>query len=600
MVKAWRGYLVCLMWVSCALLPIHNAYANWWWPFGEDTIEYDIAFNGTDAALDNWFNEIKLGEPRELTGQEPMVELEQELVTLENRLRKALNAKGYYEPQIDSEFKADTTPPTLRYDIEPGPQVIVSEIAIRWEGNQLAAPDTEPLEVRPGDVADARLIQEDTAYLYQSIDDATCLLTLEIVPTLQINPRTHKASLIYDIKHGPEADFGTVTISGNDRTRNEAITRHLAWDEGECYSDQAITKTQNALYDTQLFSSVVIEPSMLPGEDGRIPVALTLSERVARTVRAGVNVATDRGLGVRLGWEHRNFNGGAENVTVNAVIAQDEQSLAFSERIPAYWHENQTLALAASIGREDTDAFESTSLHLGATLERQIADSVNGGLGIAYDLSQTEDRVSGSNTYSLISLPAFIEYDRRDDAQDPTSGYFARASITPHQDMFDSNLRFAKTTLLGQTYFAASDITYKPVLALRSRVGSIIGADAIDLPPDLRYYAGGGGSVRGYGYQSLGPRANGDPVGGASLVEMTAELRLRFTDTFGGVAFIDAGNAYADSTPDLGGDLFYGAGIGVRYFSSFGPLRFDVGVPLNGEDINEDGYAIYISIGQAF
>ena len=161
-----------------------------------------------------------------------------------------------------------------------------------------------------------------------------------------------------------------------------------------------------------------------------------------------------------------------------------------------------------------------------------------------------------------------------------------------------------KGQVTAQTYFS-SDITGKPTLALRGSLGSISGASATSLPANLRFYAGGGGSVRGYSYQSLSPRFNGTPIGGASLVELSTELRVRFTETLGGVVFVDGGNAYTDSVPTFGKSLYYGAGVGLRYYSPLGPLRLDVGVPLNGSNIDgsgvdETGIQFYVSLGQAF
>src|SRR3546814_9719979 len=165
-----------------------------------------------------------------------------------------------------------------------------------------------------------------------------------------------------------------------------------------------------------------------------------------------------------------------------------------------------------------------------------------------------------------------------------------------------TDTRFPSTTLFrSRTLVEAS--AYYPVsdsltIAGRVRAGSILGVDRDDLAPSRRYYGGGGGSVRGYGYQRLGPfDPNGDPVGGRSINEFALEARYRFGN-FGIVPFVDAGNAY-ESTFPKGSDLRFGAGIGARYYTNFGPLRIDVATPLNPRP-GDGRVALYISIGQAF
>jgi len=140
---------------------------------------------------------------------------------------------------------------------------------------------------------------------------------------------------------------------------------------------------------------------------------------------------------------------------------------------------------------------------------------------------------------------------------------------------------------------------WKPTLALRGSFGHITGASTEDVPADLRFYTGGGGSVRGYNYRAIGPQDNGEPEGGTILTELSSELRLRFTEEVGAVLFMDAGTVYEGTTPSLDEELFYGIGTGLRYYSPIGPLRLDVGVPLN-EVEDDTEFGVYISIGQAF
>lgn len=155
---------------------------------------------------------------------------------------------------------------------------------------------------------------------------------------------------------------------------------------------------------------------------------------------------------------------------------------------------------------------------------------------------------------------------------------------------------FWKAQAAARTYHAFSP---KVTAAARLRVGSILGPSVGNLPATERFYAGGGGSIRGFGYQEVGPELNGEPSGGRSLIESAAELRFKITDDIGAVTFVDAGNVSDSTVPDTS-DIWVGGGAGLRYYTGFGPLRFDVAVPLNRKETASASYQLYISIGQAF
>ncbi len=569
-----------------------------WWPFGEKGMDYTIIIEGVDSETLAWFNTLKLTQKNEQHPPETMEDLEQESGSLEQRLNLALKAHGYYEAQIDVRLDKNAVPPLLHYSITPGPRTLISHVALEWQGGEIPDIRTDHLKLQAGDAMDADAVGVDAVTLRDAVGKDTCLLSLSVHPVLRVDEKTHDAVLVYQIKHGPRANFGTVKITGTRRTRPAAVERYLTFKRGECFTAAKIESSQAALFGSQLFASVDITPANGVDGHGEAPVRVNVKERASHTLSAGANYATDKGVGFKGGWEDRNFSGGGEKVNAGATLAEQEQSLTLTERIPGFRRDDQTLNLTGGVTHEDTDAYTSNAFNVSAGLERRLSKTLNGGLGIGYDLKRTDDVRNGAQSYSLISLPLFAEYETRDNATDARRGIFARLNATPYQDMLDPSLHFLKTTLTGQTYFS-SDVFWKPTLALRGSIGSIAGSSYHDLPADLRYYAGGGGSVRGYAYQSLSPRLNGQSIGGGSLLEFSAEGRLRFTDTIGGVAFLDAGNAYDSSFPGAG-KLYYGTGVGARYYSAIGPIRLDVGVPINRGDVDTGAYQLYVSIGQAF
>jgi translocation and assembly module TamA len=189
--------------------------------------------------------------------------------------------------------------------------------------------------------------------------------------------------------------------------------------------------------------------------------------------------------------------------------------------------------------------------------------------------------------------------DRSNNLLDPSRGYRVALDVIPYFELRNLGKPFVKMRATGSTYLDLSG-GGSTVIAVRASIGIMPGATKDAVPPDKRFYAGGGGSVRGFDYQSAGPRdADHRPLGGKSLVEGSVELRQRLTETFGAVAFVDAGTAYRDPFPGKGEGPRIGAGLGVRYYSDFGPIRADIGVPLNRRP-GDSRFGLYVSIGQAF
>jgi translocation and assembly module TamA len=278
------------------------------------------------------------------------------------------------------------------------------------------------------------------------------------------------------------------------------------------------------------------------------------------------------------------------------------QSIKGKLERPDFLRKSQTLILQSEIAQSETDAYDVTSLSASAQLSRPLAKNLTGALGIAYALKRVDDDGlnSGEETFSLVSFPSFLEHSTRDNTLDPTKGHVLRLDVEPYVETLNTGNVFLKTQGTARFYHQHSTIPLKPTWALRGTVGSITGSSRSDLPADERFYSGGGGSVRGYGYQLLGPLTNGTPDGGRSLVEFSAELRLRASESVGIVPFVDAGNVYNEPYPEFDGDLYYAAGLGLRYYTGFGPFRFDVALPLDKRDGVDDSFQIYLSFGQSF
>ncbi len=581
-----------------------QSHAAWWWPFGDKGVAYGVELNGVNDELAKWFDKLKLDE----TGGQTVENdegLEQELALRGDRVRAALAALGYYDAVVRQDVRRGGEEPVLVYMIQPGPRYSVGRIRFEWSGGEaLKDVDEAGLRTKVGAYVNAEDIMADSVGLLDRVGQRACLLALDISPLVRLYDGRRRADVVFRIRHGAVANFGPTEVTGNKRVGTDVVLRSVSWRQGRCYNERRVDDTRTKLVESQLFSSVDISHPAETNTDGEVPMTINVTERAARTMRAGVKYSTDEGPVLTSGWEHRNLLGGAEKFNADFTLGQEEQGLKTTLRIPSFWDDDaNTLVLNAGLIHEDRDAYTSDKLETGATLERKLGRWWKAGAGVTFRLAQTEDTLAGKSQYGLLGFPAFVEYDSRRNLMDPRSGMLANITVTPYTETFGDGGQFLRTQGNLQAYLSAPrgvHVPLSPTLAFRITGGTITGGDGIDVPSDLRFYAGGGGSVRGYGYQSLGPRVNNEPVGGSSFVATSLETRLRFTDDFGGVLFADAGNAYNDKMPDHGEKLYTSAGVGVRYYTAIGPIRADLAFPLNGQDIGAARYAFYISIGQSF
>ena len=406
------------------------------------------------------------------------------------------------------------------------------------------------------------------------------------------------ADVTLTITAGPRLLFGPLLVRNPDgRTEDDYVTSLARIVPGAPYDRRAVDATTAALRDSGLFESVSVTSGAVDAE-GRAVQEIELAERAPRTVRLGAAWSSSEGAGVRGSWEHRNLFGRAEKLVLGLSVAEIEQKGTAEFRKPNFLRPKQSLLLSAEIANARTDAYNEYRLRTGASLERPFGARLTGSAGVSFELTETED-ANGRTDYQLIGFPVVMRYDSSDDLFDPGEGVRATLAGAPYFGGADREATsFARLEATGATYFRFGPAL---TLALRARYGSILAGDTTDVPGSLRFHAGGGGSVRGYGYQLAGPlSATGKPLGGRSVAEAGAEARYRVSETIGVAGFIDGGQAYENLTPRFDGSLLWGAGLGLRYYTPIGPVRFDVAVPLDRRSGIDDAFQIYVSLGQAF
>lgn len=514
--------------------------------------------------------------------------------TIRTDLLKALHARGYYAADVF--FSGTDKPLSGAYNVEYGPQYTISSLDVvpDWYLDALS-----PNAPKTGDILDAENILVAQTALQNVIGRDHCYFNFSVTNRVRLDRIRNTGAVELVTDAGREGNFGPLVFHGNGSVRSY-LRRLIPWKEGDCFRREKIESLKTTLLQSGLFAQAdIILPEDGPAADGSVPMTLSLKERAQRTISTGLTYYSDEGLGGILGWEHRNFLGAAEKFKAELNISMLKQSLGADFSKPYFLREDQTLSLNTELRRQDTDAFEEYAIDAGGALSRKFGRHLSGSTGIKLSLLRINDHtLDTSETYGLVSAPQSLSYDTRDDRLDPKKGVNISLAGEPFFDILGEADPFFKLQFTGSGYltFGQNDLV---TLATKAGLGSIQGADIDGIPATERFYAGGGGSVRGYGYQEVGPKRNGDPTGGLSLATLSLELRTRFTEKFGGVAFVDAGSVSEESAPNFK-DMAVGAGVGVRYYTSFGPIRFDIATPLTQKEDLDQNYQFYISIGQAF
>jgi translocation and assembly module TamA len=534
------------------------------------------------------------------------------------RFDATLGSEGYYAATASFQIDEDATPETgqdaapgteddaaplvVRVSVDPGPAYKLSEVTVLYPDSLAEVSnlprDAEGLDLEIGMRARAVAILTAQNNLILNLKNLGYPFAKITDRKTTIRHDEAVMRVAFEADPGPLAHFGAVSIAGTEEVDEDYVQALLTWQDGERYSQDAIDETRRELLRSGLFASAKVNQATEVDGEGRLPVAIDVLEARHRSVGFGAKYSTGEGVGGEAFWEHRNLLGRGERLRVTATAAQIEQQLDGAFRKPNFLQRDQALLANLAVRHANTDAFDEVSAASFAGLERPLGEdwTVTGGLANEYLVIEDDD---GERTFLLFGVPGAARRDTTDNLLNPSKGTRLTLSLTPWVGTLDEGLTWLNGFTSGSAYYAIDDEA-RFVLAGRGKLGVIVGEDTAALPANKRFYAGGGGSVRGYEFQKVGPLDDDDdPLGGRSVVEVGAEVRARVTESVGLVPFIDGGMVYDDAYPDFSEEILWAAGLGVRYFTAIGPVRFDLAFPLNGRDV-DDSYQFYISIGQAF
>jgi translocation and assembly module TamA len=523
------------------------------------------------------------------------------------RLVSVMEAAGYWQAQIDDTVDADKSPAMVTVTVKPGPLFHVAKIIFQLpSGAPAELPDTlgaKSLGLAVGDPAKSSVVAAVDGKIINAYGQRGQPFARTDRHAV-IDVATATMDVTYIIDPGPRARFGKVTIDGLKSLNRTVVERRIGWREGALFDTREVEKTRQSLVTSGLFSAVEIKHRDAPDPDGTIPLTFALTEAPHHSVGAGVGYNTNYRAGVRGFWEDRNLFGNAETLRLSAGVAQRQIGAAANFRRPDIWWNGLDFVSNVELLRQETDAYNSRRASAYAGFEeRSYAPYVFGGGLLLEQAKLTTDEPGRDEDYLLLGLPLYARRDTTDNLLDPTKGSRASLTLTPYHSLMESgpggkDVNFVSSRLQASLYQQLGP-TDRWILAGYGAIGSIVGAGLDAIPLDKRLYAGGAGSVRGFGYQLAGPLDSYDkPTGGRSSLELGGEVRYRITETIGIVPFVDAGNVYSAVLPNSA-QLFYSAGIGLRYYTAIGPVRVDVAAPLNKR--STDGpVQFYVSLGQAF
>ncbi|HRO15329.1 MAG TPA: BamA/TamA family outer membrane protein [Paracoccus sp. (in: a-proteobacteria)] len=407
---------------------------------------------------------------------------------------------------------------------------------------------------------------------------------------------------------GPVATFGRLIASGNSRLRTERLHALAGLPSGQRYDPDAIEQIRKRLRRTGVFSAITLEEAPALGPGNSLDVILTVVEQKPRRAGAGFEISSIEGAMISGYWMHRNLLGGAERLRVDGSLRDlgsgtSGRDYAFAVRLerPATFRPDLTAFADVSAERLREEDYDQDLGVVGAGLSWQRDDRLSGEVALQYRRSRVTDE-TGTTDFSLLALPATVTLDRRDEPTDAKRGYWLSGTLTPFEGLEGTTGSGLRAQAEGRAYrsFGADD---RFTLAGRARAGSVWGPEIGETPRDYLFWSGGGGSVRGQPFESLGVEVIPGPdgpirTGGLSLANLTGEIRMQLRERIGLAAFADAGKVWTDS--GFGGDADWhaGAGLGVRYATPIGPLRLDVAGPVGGD--TGSGVQLYLGLGQAF
>lgn len=530
------------------------------------------------------------------------------------RILAALYAKGHYS--VDIRIRIDGREAAAIPALEAPRSISVIEVAVdpgapfRFGVAQVAplAPGTVlPKEFRTGAIAESGAVTSAVDVAIRAWRETGHAKAFVASQDVVADHAAQRLDAEVGLDPGPRLRFGRLEIVGEERMREARVRKIAGLPEGKTFSETDLRRAETRLRRTGIFASVALTEDERITAPDFLGVTATVVEQKPRRYSFGAEIASLDGVSLSAAWLHRNLNGGGERLGITADatnIGSGQSGVDYGLEItldrPATFTPDTTAGLVLGYSHEDEIDYALDAVTFGFKVSHVFSETLTARAGLTYDYLDGRDP-GGSFTFRNLSLPLGVTWDRRDVANNPTKGFYLDAEAKPFAG-FGTTGSGLRATVDGRAYRSLGE-PGKFVLAARVQAGAVLGSDLLETPRDELFFSGGGGTVRGQPYRSLGiaiTRGFGPQflIGGRYFLAGSLELRARVSDKIGVVGFVDWGSIGLDG---FGGDLassHAGAGLGLRYDTGFGPIRFDVAKPISGT--TGDGVQIYVGLGQSF
>jgi len=548
--------------------------------------------------------EIERAITQEKAPPESRVEARRRARTAADSATALLRSEGYYDYDVEPDIVGEGDHPQPIVKIDPGPRSRVSAATIEWTGAppppDIVAAAEKALALpsgSPGRAADVIAAEGRALAAVQQRGYADAKVESRAVV---VDHADHTLKPTYRIAAGALVRLDGLKVNSKGRTRRAWLNQLVPWKSGQTYDPKTVAELERRLLDTQVYDSVTVALAPQPNADGLRPVQVDLADRSRNTFSASAGYSSTEGGDLDLKLSQYNRFGVGDTLTYEARYGAIDSKLGVEWALPHFWRPGQTLTTDADFFQTVTNAYRETGVQLLGDLTQRYGKTTYFTRGASVTASQVEDFETGVINIVTFRLLGAFAWDRSDNPLDPHTGFKLEARAEPTLITEDENLVYLKTQAQF-SYYVPFDLFGDTVLATRLHVGTILGGDIPGVPASDRYYAGGGGSVRGYEYQSVGPHyPDNTPIGGLSLVEASVELRHKLTSALGGVLFVDTGTVSEQVEPDFRHTLT-SVGVGLRYNLGFAPIRADIAFPLQqANGASQQAFQVYLSIGQSF
>ena len=501
-------------------------------------------------------------------------------------VRESLEPFGYYDAHVDVQVARDGDRAAVTIRVDPGLPVKVRELALHVEGP--ARDDAEvagrlsDFQPQPGDVLDHRVYEDSKAAIARGLAEHGYFDAELATHRVEVTRAEHAADIALGWRSGERFRFGRATFDGS-QLQPGLLDPLVPWQRGEPFDADELVALQRSLAETEYFGAINLTPQPEAAVDGEVPVQVTLVPAKRSVYRAGLRYGTDAGAGVTGRLERRYLNRKGHKLLFDLSLAQRDRQLLAQYRIPAFAWLDGWYALTLDVREEEITDFTSQYVNLAATRSGRWKQwDLLAGLNFKRERFDALDPQNPD--YATVIYPSLWgRWQHGDDPNLPSHGKAVSVELRGASRNAGSSVDFLQARALGDWITTLGEDNR---LLLRAELGATASPDFQDLPPSLRFYAGGDRSVRGFGYKEIGAERDGRNFGGRYLAVASVEFEHMFTPVWGGAVFVDAGDAFDDRF-----DAKVGFGAGLRWRSPIGPVRVDL-----AHGIGDEGEAVRLHV----